>query len=69
MKRTISYLFCQQKGFDYILQKQPFILAQIKYFSVGFLGEKKKEYGINTRAQGSGSGSGVSRGGGECFYT
>lgn len=32
MKHTISDLFYQRKGFYYILQKQPWILAQIKYF-------------------------------------
>lgn len=42
MKRTVSYLFYQQKGFDYNLQKQPSILTQIKYFC-WLWGEKSKQ--------------------------
>lgn len=42
MKHTIYCLFYQQKGFDSILQKQPYILAQMKYFLLFFWGKKKK---------------------------
>lgn len=70
MKHTVSYLFYQQKGFDRILQMQPWILAQAKRFLFS-LGKqnKTKQYAINRKehgwAQNEGLGGGVSLGGGQ----
>lgn len=69
MKHTMSYLFYHQKVFDYILQKQPCILAQI--FSVGFGKKKKKNMELTEKSMAGhrarALGSGISLGHGQLF--